>query len=240
MARIPLPSVTSADPRRAHPFPLQIGYQTLEFLQGTLFYAAFADIAAGQQVQRPGGVDEVEKLMKDSGLESTTLDQGWNILQRYKTVFEGYRYQAGLIAMNSHWDWYIRRLAAFIRFSRSHLSLPPLSKDKESNLARADFLPMADQLCIIQVSTNVDLLLSDSDTAELSEMTLVRNIGLHNRWEIDEVYLRKTSRSGLSVGNLRFVTPDELQCWHSLLIKVINRSSAELAKVYCDVPVAEI
>ena len=239
MARIPLPSVTSVEPRRAHPFPLQIGYQTLEFLQGTLFYTAFADIAAGQQVRRPGGVDEVEKLMKDSGLESTTLDLGWNILQKYKAVFEGSVYQAGLIAMNSHWDWYVRRLAAFIRFSRNHLGLPPLSKDKESKLARADFLPMVDQLSIIQTSTGIDLLLSEPDTSELSEMTLVRNIGLHNRWEVDEIYLRKTRKSELSVGDLRFVTPGELQRWHALLIKVINRSSSELAKSYSSVPVTE-
>lgn len=240
MTRIPLPSATSVEPRRAHPFPLQIGYQTLEFLQGTLFYAAFADIATGQQVQRPGGVDEVEKLMKDSGLGSTVLNQGWNILQKYKAVFEGSISQAGLIAMNSHWDWYVRRLSAFIRFSRSHLGLSPLSKDKESKLARADFLPMADQLCIIQESTDVDLLLSENNMAELSEMTLVRNIGLHNRWEVDEIYLRKTRKSGLFVGDIRFITPGELQHWHSLLIKVINRSSAELAKGYSGVPVTEI
>lgn len=240
MARIPLPSVSSMEPRRAHPFPFQIGYQTLEFLQGTLFYAAFADIAASQQVRRPGGVNEVETMMKDSGLESTTLDQGWNILQKYNMVFEGSVYQAALIAMNPHWDWYVRRLAAFIRFSRNHLNLPPLSKGKESNLARADFLSMADQLCIIQDSTGIELLLSESDRTELSEMTFVRNIGLHNRWEIDEIYLRKTSRSGLSVGDLHFVTPGELQRWHSLLVKVINRSSAELAKVYCDVPVTDL
>jgi hypothetical protein len=142
--------------------------------------------------------------------------------------------------MNSHWDWYVRRLAAFIRFSRSHLNLPPLSKEKETKLARADFLSMADQLSIIQESTGIDLLLSESDTAELTEMTLVRNIGLHNRWEVDEIYLRKTRKSGLSVGDLRFVTPGELQHWHSLLIKVINRSSAELAKGYSGVPITEI
>jgi len=37
-------------------------------------------------------------------------------MSKYKEVFEVTVYQTVLIALNSHWDWYIRRLTEFIQF----------------------------------------------------------------------------------------------------------------------------
>ena len=239
MSRIPLPAILSAEPRLAHPYPFQISFQTLEFLQGALFYAAFADTASGQQVRRLGGIDEVESAMARSGLDASAINEGWAILGKYKEVFEASVRQSALVSMNSHWDWYVRRLANFIRFSRSYLELPELKKADASQLARADRLPITEQLDILQVSTGIDFGLTETDVIELFEMTLIRNIGLHNRWEIDETYLKKTQKIGLIIGDLRIVEASELQLWHSLLIKVISRSSVELAKEYRNVLRAE-
>jgi hypothetical protein len=78
-------------------------------------------------------------------------------------------------------------------------------------------------------------LLAD-ERQELREMALVRNLGLHNRWEIDPQYLRETKRKGLQVGELRLVGIGELQSWHSLLIKLLSSSGLECAKRFNAAP----
>ncbi len=35
-------------------------------------------------------------------------------------LFEGAGHQNALIAMNSHWDWYVRNLADFMAFARAN------------------------------------------------------------------------------------------------------------------------
>ncbi len=99
-----------------------------------------------------------------------------------------------------------------------------------------DRLPINQQLEIISKVSGIDLTLSSNDIQEFVEMSLVRNLGLHNRWEIDETYLRKAKRQQSSVGELRIVSVDELYQWHSLLVKVLRSSSLECAKVFCDAP----
>ncbi len=42
-------------------------------------------------------------------------------------------------------------------------------------------------------------------------MSLVRNLGLHNRWEVDSPYLAKTDRQGFEPGELRTVDVGELE-----------------------------
>ena len=72
---------------------------------------------------------------------------------------------------------------------------------------------------------------------ELVEMSLVRNLGLHNRWEVDERYMARTRRVGsAAIGELRIMSLDELQTWQSLISRVLIRSSSECAQIFKDAP----
>jgi hypothetical protein len=53
--KIPLPKITKAPNAIAHPFPLQITFQTYEFINGMMFYAMVSDIASGKYVRLPKG-----------------------------------------------------------------------------------------------------------------------------------------------------------------------------------------
>lgn len=236
MARIPLPTVSQSANAEAHPFPIQIGCQAREFLQGALFYAAFADLAAGEFVRQPNGVERIEQIMASKGLLPGTSDEAWLILRKYQSIFGGVVFQSVLVSLCSHWDWYIRRLAEFIRFARDHVGGPALSKDELRNLERADRLSLEDQVRTITTATGVDLQLSADDLGTLAEMALVRNLGLHNRWEVDITYLAKTNTAGLVEGDLRTVTSAELGRWHQMLIHALRSSSFEIAKLYRAVP----
>lgn len=236
MARIPLPSISASADAGAHKFPIQISLQTQEFLQGTLFHTAFRDIAAGEFVGFTTGVAKVESILAERGLVPGTFEQAWAILHKYQMFFEGGVFQEALVAMTSHWDWYVRRLSEFIRFARNHVGGPTLSKEELRQLERADFLPIAEQLQIISTAANIDLNLSSAEADELAEMTLVRNLALHNRREVDHRYLRATKRIGFGERDLRIVEAGELQQWHALLVKVLNQSALECARRYHAVP----
>jgi hypothetical protein len=236
MAHISLPTIQQSVDAQAHPFPIQIAYQTQEFLQGALFHATFTDIAAGEFFQQPNGVEHIEKIMLSKGILPGTSDEAWRILLKYQSIFSGVVFQSVLVSLCSHWDWYIRRLAEFIRFARDHAGGPALSKDESRSLERADRLSLEDQVRTITAATGVDLRLSSDELEALGEMALVRNLGLHNRWEVDATYLTKTRTVGIAEGDLRTVTSVELLRWHQLLIHVLSRSSLEIAKLYRSAP----
>lgn len=241
VVKIPLPHIVIAPDRQAHPYPFQIALQAQEFLQGTLFQAVLADTAAGAYFRQPRAVEMIEKDLQQKGLASTALAQGWEILTKYKDAFEGWVFQSALISMNSHWDWYVRRLAGFLIHTRLHGSnCIALTPKQETDLKRADFLAMEEQLALIAASAGIDLALLPNAGAELAEMTLVRNIGLHNRWEADERYLKRTQRPAMTVGDFRVISIDELRCWHGHLIDVISKSSIECAKRFHNAPAITI
>ena len=95
---------------------------------------------------------------------------------------------------------------------------------------------MIEQLEIIEVPGGIKLPLEQEDRTELEEMSLVRNLGLHNRREVDASYLAKTQRKGLNPGDLRIIDVNELYIWHELLISLVNESSQQLAVTFVAAP----
>jgi len=48
----------------------------------------------------------------------------------------------------------------------------------------------------------------------LSEMTLVRNLGIHSQWEVDATYLKWSKTQRFKLGQQRVFTPEELNEWY--------------------------
>ncbi len=236
MPRIPLPEIEVRPDAKGHPFPIQIAYQTQEFIQGALFYASFADLAAGESVSRPGGIEAIEVRMKQGGLNADVADQGWILLQKYQAVFGSVVFQSVLITLCSHWDWYVRKLSRFILFARGELQREPLPKDVLATLRKPDRSTIKTQIEAICDASKFALPLEDSEILELVEMSLVRNLGLHNRWEVDEVYAQRTGANSSAVGELRVVGVLELQRWHALLIKLLHQTALNCSRRFHDAP----
>jgi hypothetical protein len=222
---------------RAHLYPYQIAWQTLEFIQGAMFHVIFMDIAAGQRVRQPGATVEIEKEMMASGTTQDVLDLHWKALAKYKTVFEKFVFQNTIVSMQSHWDWYLRRLGFFILFARQAVADPPLASKSNRDLKRIGSANFADQIHILRESTGLPLLLPTESVERVREMSLVRNIGLHNRWEVDEVYLKQSKFAGpWTVGDIRAVESPELLGWHEDLMKVVNATWPPIAERYVLAP----
>lgn len=233
--RIPLPNLVNKL-GRAHAYPFQIGMQTLEFLQAAILHASVLDIAAGRFVRLPNGLKEVEKEFLDKVGTKDSYDKAWGYLEKYQTVFQEATFQSVLIALISHWDWYVRNLGAFIIFARESLAMPSLAKKPAKDLARFDSLPMQEQLLTLEHVLAAGLGFSDEEKTVLQEMSLVRNLGLHNRWEIDDRYLKLTRQGGYTLGEIRAVQISELAGWHLLLVRLINTSCSQVAQAYAAAP----
>jgi len=55
MPKIRLPLISVKKDAEAHKFPIQIAYQTQEFIQGFIFYVSFIAVATGRIVETSAG-----------------------------------------------------------------------------------------------------------------------------------------------------------------------------------------
>lgn len=234
--RIPLPPIHKGADAKAHPFPFQICFQTLEFLQGSILYVSFSDCATGEFIKLPGSMEKIEKLFVETLYSQESYDKAWEYLSKYQEIFQKSVFSNVLVSFCSHWDWYLRQLATFVTFSRKHITSPNLSKNEAKEFARIGHLPFLSQVELIQKSAGCTLELSQITKEQLQEMTLVRNLGLHNRWEVDEKYLLFSNREGLDVGDLRLVEVEELHRWHAALVRLILDLSSAVAIRYVNAP----
>jgi len=234
--RIPLPDFIRSQDAKAHPYPFQIAMQALELMQGSLFYASFVDVASGAYVRLPDGMANLECFFMERLDSKNTYDEAWEILGKYQIFFEKAAYQSVLIAMNSHWDWYARKLIDFVVFARHGLDYPILERSARKQLERFSSLPIGEQLEVIQIAAGVCLSVTDGEKTELQEMALVRNVGLHNRWEVDKRYLERTTRRGYQLGDVRTFEVEELNGWHQMFITIVRATSLEVAQAFATAP----
>lgn len=235
--RIPLPTATqTTNERNAHPFPLQIGFQTLELMQASIFHAMVMDEAAGQRVRQPNGVQGIDQALLNAGLEKALLDDGWKYLGKYKGLFEGFITQSVLIALRSQWDWYIRNLGNFILISKRSEVHGALSRAEEKDLERIGFKDILSQLAILEKYADLNIEVTDSIEAAVYEMSLVRNLGLHNRWEVDDHYIDSTKARSWKKGEIRVFDITELEEWHRALVRLVNETWSPVAVRFKDSP----
>lgn len=218
---------------KQHLYPLKIALRAQKLIQGSVFYGVFVDLAAGQYVRivsNPEG--KIKHLLLQEGLSEETYETSWTCFRDYMNEFQHPIYQHGLYSMISHWDWYISRLGKFINFSRKYIS-PNQSDD--SNLSKLNRTPFKNQINILKASTNLAFLFQEDSIDLIEEMHLVRNLGMHNEWEVDEDYLKKSIIKNWKFGQKREFDILEINKWHSALIDVISVTAHNIASHYSQV-----
>ena len=156
----------------------------------------------------------------------------------YRDVFKKAPLQLALISMKSHWDWFVSNLAAFVVFARPHVPSPPLTSRRVKTLASLGRnKPIHQQVDVLKEATGLPLPFKQENRAALKEMTLVRNLGIHNRWEVDLEYKEKSEFGpAWAVGELRTVTGQELEIWERALIQLIRDTAHPIAFQYDPAP----
>lgn len=203
-------------------------------MQASIFHASIFDEAAGQRVRQRGGIEDVNEALHEMGLEKSILDRGWKLVSKYKPYFEEVVFRNVLIALRSHWDWFIGHNGKFISYALESEG-KELSKNKVRTLNRIGFQTIEKQTEILERICNIQLELAPQDMAEIQELSLVRNLGLHNRWEVDTYYLDRSAIAGWGKGHVRTFNPEELQRWHRALIRLVNEASLKVAVRFKDI-----
>lgn len=234
--KIELTNMETLPRAKAHKFPIQIAFQTMEFMQGSIFHQILSDTASGQRVRQRNAIDEIEQELLQEGMDKSTWEESWKYLQKYQEIFTKSARQSVLITLRSQWDWYISHLGKFINDNYLYVFDKELSSNKQKDLLRIGFKEITHQIKILSkvINENIDIDLQTKDY--LNEMSLVRNLGLHNRWEVDHFYLQKTKSSGWKFREVRLFEINELEMWHSSLIRLINSTWKPIAIKFKDAP----
>jgi hypothetical protein len=237
MIKNSLPNISVEENVKTRPYPFQIAYQAKEFIQGAIFYASIADMSSGEFFLQKGALETIEKRFYSGGGEKELWELGWKLLGKYQKIFEITVFQNVLIAINSHWDWYIRNLSNFVSFARQYVASPTSNRQEEKELNRIGSLSICHQLAVLEKSCGVSFGIMEKELEVLNEMSLVRNLALHNRWEVDQKYLDKaSSKKHWNIGELRFFDSSELGVWHRGLIEALEKTSMAIANKYLSAP----
>lgn len=148
----------------------------MEFLQASILYSLFMDISTGEFIHMPDGMAKVEQIITEHLNAKDDYYKAWGYIEKYREVLGKTVFQSVLIAMNSHWDWYIRKLGEFITFAQATSGKPVLSEGEKKQIRRISQKPIIEQVEIIEKASQVSLILSSEERIILSELSLVRNL----------------------------------------------------------------
>ena len=234
--RIPLPKMVMRKDAKAHPFPCQIALHTQELIQGIVFWFICVDEAAGAFVRLPNGLNTLKASLLKAGMQEEEWESGWNCLDKYKGFFESVVFGNVLIVIRSYWDWYITKLVEFIIFAQENAA-SALTGGNLTKLRKITGPEILKQISIVEEVCKLDFTVSEENKQSIKEMSLLRNLGLHNRWEVDQNYLNKTSEhKRWQIGDIRTFDSQELKLWHRSLIDLIGKTWKPVAIQYVSAP----
>jgi len=226
MVKIPLPDISNQHGlNNLHPYPIQIANQTVEFIRATWFNIfltdAMAELYTDSNPER--WKDDVFSRLKEKGIEESAIQPGWDSLINYMEFFRHANVHSAVIALCSHWDWFIRNLGDFIiEFMASKNS------SSNSNLKNIGMRFILEQIKTIETSLSIKFTIDEADKDILKLASQTRNIGIHNRWEVDDRYLQSNSDKW-KLGEIRIINSDELKNWGEAFIRCIDEIAYKVA-----------
>lgn len=219
----------------AHPYPLQIAKQTEAFIAASVWHVSFLDAAAGRYIRLPWGLWRVRRMFK---VTDSAWQRGLQSFLKHRQVFEKSVMQNIVVSLKSQWDWFVTKSGEFVIFAQScetkhHLSLKKISELESMGQNK----PIERQIEILSQSTGVDFTFPQSTRDTIQELTLVRNLGIHNRWEVDEKYLtRSMNAANWELGKMRTVSADEVELWEISTLTRLRNVAFPLAFRYGSAP----
>ena len=218
-----------------HLYPLKIALRAQRLIQGSLFYDIFVDTATGQYVRIVPNAERTIKsfLINSAGWSEETYETSWACFEDLLNEFQSPIHQHAVYSIISHWDWFISNLGRFIDFAEK--SLTP-EKQTDKDLLKLNFKPVTKQIEIVKNETGISFAIDGNTLDLVVEMDLVRNLGMHNEWEVDDTYLKKTKTSRFKPGDKRVFDIQEITKWHSAFLQLIGTLASEIAVHYSQVP----
>ncbi len=236
--KIPLPPFDAVLGAGAHPYPYQIAQQTQEFIRASVWYDGTTKVATNLFLRGPWKLWRMRQIRR----EFTVTDSAWNnafkAFQKYPDVFRSSVLQTGLISLKSHWDWYITKSAEFVKFAAVQTQSGRIDAAMQTKLeGLGENRSIEGQVQILCDVAQIKIDFSRADRDAVRELRLVRNLGLHNRWEVNDRYMRDSANSSLwELGDLRTLSIDEVENWAGVITKLTTNIGIELAVKFRKAP----
>ena len=233
MAKILIPDISNQYCLNSlHPYPIQIGNQTIEFIRATWFNIFLTDAMAELYTESnpKRWKENVFSRMQGQGIEASAILPGWDSLKNNMEFFRHTNVHSAVIALCSQWDWFVRNLSTFIIEYKKYSQNP----SSDSGLKSNGMKPILEQIKTIEKSLSIVFLINPADKAILKLTSDTRNIGIHNRWEVDARYLQSDSDKW-KIGEIRIINSDELKNWGEAFnrcIEVIAHDVAVITKQF--------
>jgi hypothetical protein len=171
----------------------------------------------------------VDKLMSRETWELT-----WSCFEEYVTISKSPVFQYSLFAMSFNWDWFIKHLGLFIDLA--DFSLTNSATEKERKIfSKLHQKPISEQLALV-ISKIPIVTLEQENIENVVELFLVRDLGAHNGWSVDNKYLDKSKNNKFKLGEEREISIGDLSLWVTSLSSVINSISLATSKHYFEAP----
>jgi hypothetical protein len=136
--------------------------------------------------------------------------------------------QIFILVIANQWDWFINQMGIFIGFASYFYSDIKRSKSLE-NLHMGG---LQHQIDTIQESTHLNLNFDHKSLDNLFEFFEVRHLGVHNAWQVDSNYLRKSKLNRFSKHQIRLINFDELLTWSIDIYSIAKTIAITLAEEY--------
>ncbi len=225
-------TLSSGSNQPANLYPMKIALRAQRLIQGSLFYGVIADMSIGQYFSVvPDAEKKMKELLINSGWSENTYETSWSCFVEYINEFENPIFQHAVFSIISHWDWYISNLGKFIYFAEGEISS---DKKRDNNLLKLSTKPFAEQINIMKKQTGITIKM-EKDLELIEEMHLVRNLGLHNQWGVDNTYLKHSKNKNFEIGKKRLVEIQELEKWHSAFLDLVAETANQIAILYAGV-----
>lgn len=221
-----------------HLYPMKIALRAQRLIQGILFYDVFTDTATWLFASTNKDAEKLvqEHLINHAGWRKDTYEISWQCFSDYLNEYQHPIRQHAVFSMISQWDWFISKLGKFIYFAEKSNS-PQKATSKE--LLKLNKKPFKIQLEVIKSQISISFDENEDAINLIHEMHLVRNLGMHNNWEVDDIYLEGRLKCGFKLGDKREFEISELERWHKALIQLIDKLASETALYYANAPFYE-
>lgn len=193
-----------------HPYPITTYVDADATIQAFMDYMDGMGFARRAVSAQPGGLP---KILEENGWSTERIEKSVAIQRRIGSLLRGFTLQNNIFIMAFQWDWFIYRIGRFVLWGLEQEKSPLLSMGLRDDLGRITARAVSRQLARLEFACGLKDVVSATAMEDIEELGLMRNIGAHNRWEVDEKYLASTKTVGPNgpwkIGEYRSYGDDE-------------------------------
>jgi hypothetical protein len=214
-----------------HPFPKNLEITIRKRIQGIFTYLVITDHASYLHfANNPDGYQQLIDRLKSVGFSNGIDDESWNDFKLILNEKPHPLNQQVVFNIEFAWDRFLNEIGRFIVVANKEIGITYSSKD-ERTIKRFHLAPFKEIVDCLNRNMGPTLI-HDQEIDSVNELSLLRNLGVHNDWIIDEEYCTKTKNQNLIIGEIRDVTIEEVIPLYSDLLSSMSKIASLVSFQY--------